>query len=96
LLRNINDHIQFIEEDLRGSPVVEFHGMLKALLALLYMREIEPTLKDEDEGAAQGHDAAKKFADDHYNILIAEAIKFSNDKRSADLKNDLRDAYVFS
>ncbi|KAJ2911931.1 hypothetical protein MD484_g8479, partial [Candolleomyces efflorescens] len=88
----INENIQFIEEDLRDAPVVDFASMLKALLALLYLREIDPHLKDK--GTLEGEDAAKEFAENHYNILIDKAITFCNDQqRSAELKENLRKAY---
>ncbi|KAJ2934509.1 hypothetical protein H1R20_g2644, partial [Candolleomyces eurysporus] len=71
--------------------------MLKALLALQYLREVEPNLKrsplTKEKGASQGSDAAK-FAERHYSALLKEAIQFCNDpKRSADLKDSLREAF---
>ena len=67
--------------------------MLKALLALLYLREIEPHIESKNKGALQGEDFAKDFAENHFNILIDKAIMFCNDqKHSAELKENLRKA----
>ncbi|KAJ2935812.1 hypothetical protein H1R20_g1282, partial [Candolleomyces eurysporus] len=95
---NIDENIRFLEQDLEGTPVVEFPSMLKALLALQYLREVEPNLKrsrlTKEKGASQVSDAAKKFAERHYSALLKEAIQFCNDpKRSADLKDSLREAF---
>ena len=83
-------------ESLHCAPIVEFTAMMKALLALQYLREVEPredgALADEPLGP-ESRERARKLAAEHYDLLATHAIDFCNDpRRSIDLKAALREA----
>jgi hypothetical protein len=88
--------LAFAEETFKHAPIVEFTAMIKALLALKYLREVEPkeegALADEPLGS-ESSERASKFAAEQYDLLVNHAIEFCNDaQRSGDLKDALREA----
>jgi hypothetical protein len=88
--------LAFAEETFNHAPIVEFTAMIKTLLALKYVREVEP----KEEGAPVDEpvgpelsERARKFAAEQYGLLAAHAIEFCNDtQRSINLKGPLREA----
>lgn len=95
----MGSQVKLLEKDLEKSPVVPFHSMIKALLALQYLREVEPARKKsgqaEDQGEPQTENVAKDFAERHFQAMLEHSIQFCNDrKRSTILKENLKQAYV--
>jgi hypothetical protein len=78
------------EENLDNAPIVEFTAMIKALLALKYLREVEPPKEGAQPGEPSGpesSESARKFAAEQYDFLVDHAIEFCKDPhRSIGLK----------
>jgi hypothetical protein len=83
--------LTFAGENLDNAPIVEFTAMMiKASLALKYLREVEPPKEGAQPGEPSGSDpseSARKFFSEQYDFVVDHAIEFCKDPhRSIDLK----------
>ncbi|KAJ2911936.1 hypothetical protein MD484_g8483, partial [Candolleomyces efflorescens] len=91
-----SSELVFAEGTLNRAPIVELTAMIEAILALKYLREVQPTEHgapvDESLGP-ESHQKARRFTAEQYDLLVAQALEFCNDPQgSTDLKTALRKA----
>ncbi|KAJ2934508.1 hypothetical protein H1R20_g2646, partial [Candolleomyces eurysporus] len=86
----------FVEGSLSNAQIVEFTAIIKALLALKYLKEVEPEkmgAQPDEPLCAESFEKARKFAGEQFDVLLEHAVEFCNDpQRSVDLKKALQEA----